>query len=94
VTEPTSSAEAAIKRFEMKGTRLALIQAAVGSASRSTCQTALHFRQWQTVIVLRTVVWTSVDPHTGQAGQGTDMAAQHSRPGIAPLQPRWHTAAA
>jgi hypothetical protein len=33
--------------------------AAVGSASGRTCRTALHFRQWQTVMVFRMVACTS-----------------------------------
>jgi hypothetical protein len=49
--------------------------AAVGSASGRTCQTALHFRQWQTVMVFRTVACTSVEPHTGHVLQMPGMAA-------------------
>jgi hypothetical protein len=51
------------------------IHAAVVSASGSTCHTALHFRQWQTVIVFRTVAWTSVDPQTGHTLQVAGMRA-------------------
>jgi hypothetical protein len=49
--------------------------AAVGSASGRTCQTALHFRQWQTVMVFRTVACTSVEPHTGHVLQMAGMTA-------------------
>jgi hypothetical protein len=47
--------------------------AAVGSASDSTCQTALHWRQRQTVIALRTVTRTSVEPQTGHFKQVSGM---------------------
>jgi hypothetical protein len=43
--------------------------AADGSLSGSTCQTALHFAQWQTVIVWRGTAVTSVEEQTGQTLQ-------------------------
>jgi len=52
------------------------IQAADVAASVNTCHTALHFRQWQTVIVLRAVACTSVEPQIGQTLQVSGIARQ------------------
>ena len=58
--------------------KFALAHAAVGSASGSTCQTALHFWQWQTVIVFLAVDFTSTEPQTGHKSQVASMAARSS----------------
>jgi hypothetical protein len=58
--------------------KFALAHAAVGSASGRTCQTALHFWQWQIVIVVLAVDLTSTEPQIGHESQVASMAAQPS----------------
>jgi hypothetical protein len=71
--------------------------AAVVSRSVNTCQIASHLRQRQTTMDLRTVVFTSSEPHTGHrltvwfgmAGEGISREWQrHSAVSREPASPR------
>ena len=70
---------------------ISILHAAVVSRSANTCQIASHLRQRQTTMDLRTVVFTSSEPHTGHrltvwfgmAGEGISIEWQRQLSSVA-----------